>query len=304
MGAAWMVGALRAIEAETGWDPVDADHFLGTSAGALLSALLAAGIGPGEIAEQARAENEVMGGAGSLRPHWSFPRPVLASPALALRSMREPWRYGPAGIIAWLPRGVMSTRPLQDFIRARLRRRRPARPPWLVAVDYDSGERVAFGMPGAPRASVPAAVAASCAVPGLYFPVTIGGRRYIDGGLYSPSNLDLLLGTGIEVVVCLNPMSSRFKGGFFEPTGPLAELVRGSPSARLAEETEALREAGMEVLTLQPRAEDVRVMGYNYMSPFAADKVASVAFESTRRALAATRVGARLRELRRPAAAA
>jgi NTE family protein len=54
---------------------------------------------------------------------------------------------------------------------------------WIVAIDYLSGEKVAFGREGAPPASLGDAVAASCAVPGFYQPVRVGGRCYVDGGV-------------------------------------------------------------------------------------------------------------------------
>jgi predicted acylesterase/phospholipase RssA len=61
-----------------------------------------------------------------------------------------------------------------------------------MACDYSTGRRVAFGRAGSPDADLAVAVAASCAIPGLYHPVTIDGRRYVDGGIYSASNADIL----------------------------------------------------------------------------------------------------------------
>lgn len=296
-----MLGALEAVTAETGWDPRDADTILGTSAGAMLGTLLAGGLTPAEVEAHADDAGRLGRVGTHLRPHWSFPRPVLASPALALRSLREPWRYGPAGIVAWLPQGVLSTEPLQEIVRTALPAGWPERPVLrLVAVDYESGDRAALTRHGTPSASLPAAVAASCAIPGYYFPVRIRGRRYIDGGLYSQTNLDLLEEDEAEVVVCLSPMTSTYRGGWLEPTGPLASLVRGDPSARLAAEVAALKAAGKRVLLLQPRAEDVRLMGYNYMSPGRARQVIEAARRTTVAALRGTRLGAELSSLGRP----
>lgn len=67
---------------------------------------------------------------------------------------------------------------------------------WAVACDYDSGRRTPFGRLGSPRAEIGDAVAASCAIPGFYRPVTIGRRSYVDGEVFSPSNLDLLPAAG------------------------------------------------------------------------------------------------------------
>ena len=63
---------------------------------------------------------------------------------------------------------------------------------WVVAMDYDSGRRVAFGREGAPPARLDEAVTASCAIPGWYAPVLIDGRRYVDGGTLSATSADLL----------------------------------------------------------------------------------------------------------------
>src|SRR5439155_12316139 len=72
-----------------------------------------------------------------------------------------------------------------------------------------SGERVVFGRPGAPRAELADAVAASCAIPGFYRPVRIGRRRYIDGGTRSLASLDLLEEAGLDLVIVFNPLSTR-----------------------------------------------------------------------------------------------
>ena len=83
---------------------------------------------------------------------------------------------------------------------------------WAVACDYESGRRTPFGRVGSPRAEIGDAVAASCAIPGFFRPVKIGGRRYVDGGVCSVSNLDLVAGRGLDLVICLNPLTSRRRG--------------------------------------------------------------------------------------------
>ena len=75
-------------------------------------------------------------------------------------------------------------------------------------MDYDSGRRVAFGRAGAPAAELAEAVMASCAIPGWYAPVLIGGRRYIDGGTCSSTSVDLLAGRDLDEVYVLAPMAT------------------------------------------------------------------------------------------------
>ena len=105
-----------------------------------------------------------------------------------------------------------------------------------------TGKRVAFGRPGAPPARVSQAVAASCAIPAFYHPVSIDGRRYVDGGICSPSNLDLVRDQQLDLVVCLNPMSSlaQISGG--SPGDRAAALMRAAAGRRLGREARKLRD--------------------------------------------------------------
>ena len=78
----------------------------------------------------------------------------------------------------------------------------------MTAVDRRSGRRVVFGSPGAPDASVAQAVEASCTVPWLFAPVKIGDREYVDGGVWSPTNLDAAPAGRDTHVLCLNPTAN------------------------------------------------------------------------------------------------
>jgi NTE family protein len=306
VGGAWMVGALHAIATETGWDPGSADIVLGTSAGAMIGALLTSAVPPwllmdyeaeGDLGRPSDASAARRFGT-SLQLHWSFPRPVLGSPGLALRSMREPWKYGPVGIIAWLPHGVISTEPLKNAVRRVVPKGWSAHPNlWITAIDYATGQRVIFGGEGAPRTDLADAVAASCAIPGFYHPVNIRGRRYVDGGLYSPANLDLMNGSDAELVVCLNPMSSRHGGGLFEPTGRIAAFIRGDNRRLIDREAVTLKRAGKRVMLIEPGADDLKVMGFNYMSRKHLDRVADTAVRTTTTSLQRTELGRALSAL-------
>ena len=125
---------------------------------------------------------------------------------------------------------------------------------------------MAFGRDDAPPANIGQAVAASCCIPGFYHPVKIGGRRYIDGGVCSPSNLDLLCGEELDLVVCLNPMSSPagvLQGG--SAADRLSAALRAMNGRRLGHEARKLRENGTRVLVLHPGADDCSMMGLNLM---------------------------------------
>ena len=313
VGGAWMVGALAAIAEQTGWDPGAADYVLGTSAGAMVGALLATAVPPWLLLAYGTGEElagvPVLGAPGArrfpghMRLHWSFPRPMLGSPRLAFRSLLEPWRYGPAGIIGWLPHGVMSTAPLEDVVRQVAPSGWSDHPNlWIVAIDYETGDRVIFGRRPAPTADLAEAVAASCAIPGFYRPVTIGRRRYVDGGMFSAANLGLMVESDAQLIVCLNPMSSRHRGRLLDPTGPIASLVRGDNRHIIDREVAALRRAGRHVLLVEPKADDIRAMGLNYMSGRHLKRIAAAAMRSTAQSLRGSELGRVLRDLPRGAA--
>jgi NTE family protein len=131
----------------------------------------------------------------------------------------------------------------------------------VSAVDLESGRRVIFGARDAPHATVAQAVMASCAIPGFFAPIEIGGRRYVDGGAWSPTNMDALPVERGDRVLCLNPTGSLRPGreslaGVF---GPMSRSAAGS-------EALALRHRGASVQTVNPDAASAKAMGANLMS--------------------------------------
>jgi NTE family protein len=280
IGGAWLMGALEALEAETGWHATDAEQIIGTSAGAVIGALAAAGVAPEYMsayaagqtldgvaeAEERAAASAQRASAGDYQLHWAFPPIGPGSWRLAMSTLLQPHRHSPAALIAgWLPRGFVSTAPIRDVVDTFVGTEWPARFR-AVAADYGTGRRVAFGPDDAPVAAVGAAVAASCAIPGFYHPVTIDGRRYVDGGICSVSNLDLLCGAGLDLVICLNPMSSLAQATGGSPADRMAAVMRSAAGRRLGHEARKLRESGTRVLILQPNEHDVSLMGFNLMS--------------------------------------
>ena len=86
--------------------------------------------------------------------------------------------------------------------------------------------RVTFGRDPSPPADVASAVAASCAIPSFFAPVTINGVRYVDGGVHSPTNADLVAGLGLDLVVISSPMSVARNQLRFAPDQPARRLSR------------------------------------------------------------------------------
>src|SRR3954447_19259741 len=185
-----------------------------------------------------------------------------------MSTLMGPHRHSAAAMIAgWLPRGFVSTAPIRNVVETFIGEDWPAATRfWAVAADYGTGRRVAFGRDDAPPVRVADAVAASCAIPGFYHPVTIAGRRYVDGGICSVSNLDLLQREDLDLVLCLNPMSSLAQATGGSPADRMAAIMRAAAGWRLGHEARKLRAGGTRVLILQPSEHDVSLMGFNLMS--------------------------------------
>jgi NTE family protein len=285
LGAAWMVGALASLQQNTGWDPREADLLVGTSAGSVLGALLRAGVAVddlydahcGEVvtAELADLPDRPPGPALpgwhvdlTEEPCWpGLPRFGLGSVPLAVRAARNPLRFPPSAVCAaLLPRGRRRLTKIGQLVEAANTSSRWPDHTWIVAMNYHTGARVAFGRPGSPTASLAEAVMASCAVPGWYAPVRIGRTPYVDGGVCSACNADLLARADLDEVYVLAPLASM---RLDHPRGPLAWLERACRRAvtrRLSREIERLRAGGATVTVLAPDATDLAAMGANMMN--------------------------------------
>jgi NTE family protein len=302
-GGAWLTGGLDALADETGWDPASADHVVGTSAGSMIGALCASGVPPWFMVAHSRgetfdsvsdargrpaAESDRSAGAG-FRLERALPPIGPGSWRLALRTLTNPRRYTPAAVATgWLPRGIFSVEGLKDTIRSVVPSGWSPHPNlWIVACDYETGRRVPFGRSNSPPADLADAVAASCAIPGLYHPVTIDGRRYVDGGIYSTSNADILRDEDLDLVICLNPTSTLHPIRAINPRDAVNLIFQRASGRRLGNETKKLRAAGTEVVLIQPLREDLEAMGPNLMRRDNRNKVIEMARRTVARQLAA-----------------
>ena len=258
LGEAWLRSALAGLEAETGWALRDCDAFVGTSAGSIVAAVLAAGRRPEVTAGIAQGWEEAAGAATA--PAGVARRlggAVLAAAAPVAPMAAAGLAPGRAALrAAILKRGPAGTRPIPGLAAAlrklgtdfdgRLR---------VAAVERRSGRRVVFGAPGAPPATVEEAVLASCSVPWVFRPVTIGGVEYVDGGAWSPANLDVAPVRRGTRVLCLNPTASprlaRDRVG----------AVRAFAGATAAAEALVLRRRGADVRVVSPDAAAVAAIG-------------------------------------------
>ena len=281
LGAAWMIGALAAVEQTYGWDPRGAQILVGTSAGSVLAGLLGCGVTVETLINHQRGvpapgdpqvDFDPEGASGGPLP----PRPKLGigSTALLAHAVRNPRRLPPLAVLSGLaPRGRGQLDAVTALVATAVEMADPGASwaphpaTWIVAMDYESGRRVPFGRAGAPPATLAEAVTASCSIPGWYAPVTIDGRRYVDGGALSPTSLDLVAGRGLDEVIVLAPMVS-FE--FDEPpslVGRLERRFRRAMTKRVLHEAAKVRRHGTAVTILGPGREDLEVIGVNLMDP-------------------------------------
>ena len=276
LGAAWMVGALKALQEETGVDVRDFDAFVGTSAGSVLVALLGAGVDVGDLVDHqlgVRLTSGPLAGfhfdyekaSGGERP--MRPRAGLGSTELLIRNARQLRQLPPTAVLsALLPVGRGNLGAVGALISHVVPDGWVARDGvTVVALDYETGERAPFGRPGVQPAALPEAVMASCAIPGWYQPVRIGDHRFIDGGAWSSTNLDLLEGQGLDEVFVLAPQVSFDADSPSQWATRLERQWRNRVTRRVVRVVAAVHRHGTQVTVLGPGAEDLVAIGGNLM---------------------------------------
>ncbi|GAA2314343.1 patatin-like phospholipase family protein [Streptomyces hawaiiensis] len=270
LGFAWTVAALTAMEERLGWDARAAEVLVGTSAGAEVVSALGSGRSVSDLLAALRGEagaDPVLLGHLHAPPGALPPVPWPGLPGAGLTAAAVQGRVSPgSGLVGLLPRGRGDARRLRRF-GAALAEGRPwpdSTRTWLVAADTRSGRRVAFGAPDAPVTDLGSAIAASWAIPGWFPPVRIDGRTYLDGGAVSPTSADLLVPLGLDEVVIVAPMSTS---GGAPATGlcRLERVLRRWMTRIVDAEERLLREAGCRVVRIEPGAEELAVMGANFM---------------------------------------
>jgi NTE family protein len=225
-GAFYEIGVLCALdEAIEGLDLNAIDVYVGVSAGSILTACLANGIRPLDVA---RAMLSVEASPDALPPEslfvpavGTYVRQAATVPARTLRALAR-YLTSPGDISLFgallelattLPVGLFDNRPLErhlarvfaaegrtnDFreLSGKLR---------IMAVNLDTAELVAFGEAGTEHVAISRAVQASTALPLIYVPVSIDGAYYIDGVARRTLNASQALKEGVDLLFCVNPI--------------------------------------------------------------------------------------------------
>ena len=285
LGEAWMSGVLAGIEDGADVDFRHVEDYVGTSAGSIVAANLAAGRRPRRPSGSRGADPGFAGDAageavnGRRSPLRSAVRG--AGRVAAVASMP----FVPAALALGAPAGararglVLSRLPDRGHELTQLRgeigalRARFDGRLRVCTVDRATGKRVVFGRPGAPTASVADAVTASCAIPWVFRPVEIGGRDYVDGGAWSLTNLDVAPAGRDSEVLCLHPSASVGLA-----LSSLYGFARAAVGAAAELEVLALRARGARVRVLGPSEDAASRMGVNFMDHRPARAVLSAGY--------------------------
>jgi len=319
-GSIYEIGAVRALdECIEGIDLNDLDIYVGVSAGAFITACLANNL---STAQMCRAIVKHEPGEHPFVPEnfmspavGRFVRSGLKVPRLLAEafwdmvahpidsSLFEPMTR----LSRALPVGVFRNEPIRAYLEKifsmhgrtddfrKLRRKLV-----LVATDLDSGRSVRFGEPGLDHVPISTAVQASTALPGLYPPVLIDGRYYVDGVLLKTVHASVALEEGADLVLCVNPivpvdtirsveLGVMRRGQLIDRGLPtvLAQTFRTMVHSRMGAGLAAYetRYADRDVLVFEPRRDDYDMFFTNVFSFSNRKAVCEHAYNSTRRKL-------------------
>ncbi len=319
-GSIYEIGAVRALdEALDGIDFNDLHLYVGVSAGAFISCCLANGL---STAQMCRAIVKHEPGEHPFVPETflspavgEFVRGGIKVPRLFLegvwdvlqrprtRRLTEPF----ARLARALPVGIFRNDPLRIYLEKIFSKpgrtddfRKLRNPLIVVATDLDSGRAVRFGEPGLDQVPISKAVQASTALPGLYPPVKIDGRQYVDGVLLKTVHASVALESGADLVLCVNPivpvdtvrsveLGIMRHGRLAERGLPtvLAQTFRTIIHSRMGAGLSAYdtRYADRDVLLFEPRRDDYSMFFSNVFSFSNRKSVCEHAYRSTRRKL-------------------
>jgi NTE family protein len=272
-GYAFHCAVLASLQHQTGFDPRTAEVIVGTSAGAISGAVLRGHVSADEMRDQLidtaldpeKFETlKILSGRSpkAIPKVWAGP----GAPVMAINELRRGRNLRVSALVgALLPQGRQNLSLVTEPLDALHGEKWPAEKLWIPATDLQSGRVVVFGRDDVPI-SVSRAVEASAALPALFAPVKVNNRSYIDGGLSSPFNADLLIGYGgvskpLDLVIVLAPLSVDE----LRTNAPFSSIARSLPRRRLRSEVRRINDAGPATLVIQPGRAVARAMGLNPM---------------------------------------
>jgi NTE family protein len=276
LGGSFHAGVVKALLDARGIDARSVEMIVATSCGAITAALLGAGLHPNDVYRRETGQplspsgqrifgraRKGLGARGEQRSSLGAP----VAPQLALKALWSAGQVSMGSVAAGLmPRGSASTDRIRRLVDGMADHREgvwawPGDPYLQVcAVDLSTGRRKVFD--GVDGESLGEAVAASCAVPGVYEPVRIGDREYLDGGAHSSDNVDVLAGRGndYDLVVVSSPMSTEHLYDVASPWHALRVATRLQTDREIRTLVGASR-----VEVIRPGHDDLDAMGQNML---------------------------------------
>lgn len=320
LGAAYELGVLAALaESVEGLDLNRLDVYVGVSAGSFIAAGLANGKTPHQMVRMFVEDAEpALDPATLLRPSAHLlQRALRVAPEIAQQAIEAGLSEGLRGTSAvlWqalerigrlLPSGFLDVRPAERMLRTIFSE--PGRSNdfrslgtvlRIVASDIDSGKAVEFGAPGFENVPISQAVIASSALPGLFPPVRIGGRYYVDGVLNKTLHASVALDHGVRLLLCVNPLvpftsaPGRPAGAIAKASLPviLSQSIRTAIRSRMTVGLEKYRitHPRARIVTFEPRSDDAGVFLTRIFTVASRRRICEQAYQQTRADLLADR---------------
>lgn len=318
-GAVYEIGCLRALEDLLDRSVLDLDLYVGVSGGAFVASLLANGISPREMYDEVEAQaRRPFGVSGAplfrlglsdlLKRSLKAPRVLTDALWTALTGEGRNLSDLALSVFELLPAGLFDNSGIQEYLAGLFREpgrtdtfARLSRELYIVAVDLDTGEALAFGDEGNQDVPISKAVQASTALPGLYRPVRIRNRDYVDGGVKKTAHINLAIKKGAELVICINPIVPIQNhtlrgpvGGHLSDKGVtyvLDQALRIMLHGRMqyGMERYKVEHPEVDILLLEPHRDDMRMFGYNIMRYSARQVVAEHGYRSALQAFRSKR---------------
>jgi NTE family protein len=319
LGAIYEIGALAALTESLSLDFNEADVFVGVSAGGFIAAALANGITPHEMSRvfiEGERTRDRFEPSMLLRPAFKEYAQRLASlPPLLAGAL---WHYamGSSTMMSAferlgraIPTGIFSGEEVDKYLGRIFSKpgrsndfRQLAHRLFLIATDLDTGDSVAFGADGFDDVPISRAVQASAALPGLFPPVEIKGRYFVDGALRKTLHASVALNEGVDLMLCLNPLvpydssphhrtrdrehhlDKLVEGGL--PV-VLAQTFRSIIHSRLGAGMERYKTAypGIDIVLFEPNRADADMFFTNLFSYSSRRRLCEHAYQKTREEL-------------------